>query len=117
MLFNVVLYFAVQQHESVIRIHITSPSSDLLPPPHPRPLRKVLFIVYYDSTLPQGKEFSCNAGDTGYGGSILGLGRSPRRGNGKPRQYSCLKNPLDRGAWWAIVQRAIKSWIQLNVST
>ena len=41
----------------------------------------------------------CNAGDLG---SIPGLGRPPGKGNGNPLQYSCLENPMDRGAWWAI---------------
>ena len=36
--------------------------------------------------------------------SITGLGRSPGEGNGNPLQYSCLGNPMDRGAWWATVQ-------------
>ena len=36
-------------------------------------------------------------------GSVPGLGRSPEEGNGNPLQYSCLKNPMDRGAWWAPV--------------
>ena len=36
-------------------------------------------------------------------GSIPGLGRSPREGNGNPHQYSCLENPMDRGARWATV--------------
>ena len=44
-----------------------------------------------------GKESTCNAGDTGDVGSILGLGRSPGEGNGNPLQYSCLGNPVDRG--------------------
>ena len=38
-------------------------------------------------------------------GSIPGLGRSPREGNGNPLQYSCLENPMDRGAWWVTVHR------------
>ena len=38
-----------------------------------------------------------NAGDTGDAGSIPGLGRSPRRGHGNALQYSCLRNPMDRG--------------------
>ena len=42
----------------------------------------------------------CNEGDPG---SIPGLGRSPGEGNGNPLQYSCLENPMDRGAWWATV--------------
>ena len=44
------------------------------------------------------KESACNAGDPG---SIPGLGRSPGEGNGNPLQYSCLENPMDRGAWRA----------------
>ena len=44
-----------------------------------------------------------NAGDAGDSGSIPGLGRSPREGNGNPLQYSCLENPTDRGAWRATV--------------
>jgi len=47
-----------------------------------------------------GKESACNAGDLG---SIPGLGRSPGEGNGNPLQYFCLENPMDRGAWLAIV--------------
>ena len=46
------------------------------------------------------KESTCNAGNVG---SIPGLGRPPGEGNGNPLQYSCLENPLDRGAWWATV--------------
>ena len=44
------------------------------------------------------------AGDAGDAGSIPGLGRSPGGGNGNPLQYLCRANPMDRGAWWAIVQ-------------
>ena len=47
-----------------------------------------------------------NAGDAG---SIPGLGRSPGEGNGNPLQYSCLGNPMDTGAWWAIVYRVTES--------
>ena len=45
-----------------------------------------------------GKESTCNAGDSGDAGSIPGLRRSPGEGNGTPLQYSCLGNPMDRGA-------------------
>ena len=45
-----------------------------------------------------------NAGYTGDLGSISELGRSPGEGHGNPRQYSCLGNPMDRGAWWATIQ-------------
>ena len=47
-----------------------------------------------------GKESANNAGDPG---SIPGSGRSPGKGNGNPLHYSCLENPMDRGAWQAIV--------------
>ena len=46
------------------------------------------------------KNLPANAGDTG---SIPGSGKSPKGGNGHPLQYSCLRNPMDRGAWWAAV--------------
>ena len=52
-----------------------------------------------------GKESACNAGDLG---SIPGLGRSSGEGNGNPLQYSCLENPMDRGAWWATVHGAAR---------
>ena len=41
-------------------------------------------------------------------GSIPGLGRSPGEGNGNPLQYSCLGNPMDREAWWALVHVVAK---------
>ena len=44
-----------------------------------------------------------SAGDARDAGSIPGLGRSPGERNGNPLQYSCLENPMDRGAWGAIV--------------
>ena len=46
----------------------------------------------------------------GEAGSILGSGRSPGEGNGHPLQYSCLGDPMDRGAWCATVHRVAKSW-------
>ena len=54
---------------------------------------------------------ACHAGDLG---SIPGLGRSPGEGNGNPLQYSCLENPMDRGAWWAAVQGVAKSRTRLS---
>ena len=60
------------------------------------------------------KESTGNAGDTGDESSILELGRSPGGGNGNALQYSCLGNPMNRGAWWAAVQRVTKSQTQLN---
>ena len=53
------------------------------------------------------KNVPANAGDVREAGSIPGLGRSPGGGHGNPLQYSCLENPMDRGACCAIVlQRA-----------
>ena len=46
-----------------------------------------------------GEESACNVGDLGL---IPGSRRSPRERNGNALQYSCLENPMDRGAWWAI---------------
>ena len=50
-----------------------------------------------------------NAGDVRDTGSILGLGRSPGRGHGNFLQYSCLENPMDRGAWRATVHGVAQS--------
>ena len=44
-----------------------------------------------------------NTGDTRDVGLMSGSGRSPGGGNGNPLQYSCLENPMDRGAWWTVV--------------
>ena len=57
-----------------------------------------------------GKESTCNAGDARDVGLIPGLGRSPGGGHCNSLQYSCLENPMDRGAWWATVHRVTKSW-------
>ena len=55
------------------------------------------------------KNLSANAGDIRDMNSIPGLGRSPRGGHGNLLQYSCLENPMDKGAWWAAVQGVTKS--------
>ena len=60
------------------------------------------------------KESSCNAGDAGDEGSILGLGRSPGEGHGDPLQYFCQENPMDRGAWQPTVHSIIKNQTQLK---
>ena len=57
------------------------------------------------------KESACNAGDPG---STSGLGRSPGEGNGNPLRYSCLENPMDKGAWWATVHGVTKSQTRLS---
>ena len=55
-----------------------------------------------------------NAGDIKDTGLIPGSGRSPGEGNGKPLQYSCLENPMNRGAWQAIFHEVMKSRTQLS---
>ena len=62
--------------------------------------------------LPGGavvKNPLANSGDARDTGSIPGLGRFPGGGNGNPLQYSCLENPMDRGAWRATVHGVTKS--------
>ena len=55
-----------------------------------------------------------NAGDARDTGSLPGLGRSPGEGNDNPLWYSCLGNPMDRGAWQATVPGVTKNQTQLN---
>ena len=73
------------------------------------------FKNYAKSTLPVWgfpgasvvKNLPANAGDVG---SIPGSGRSPGVRNGNPLQYSCMGNPINRGAWQATVHGVAKSW-------
>ena len=60
------------------------------------------------------KNLSANAGDARDVGLIPGSGRSPGEGHGYPLQYSCLENPMDRGAWRTAVHRVPKSWTRLS---
>jgi len=55
------------------------------------------------------KNLPANGGDIRDTGSIPGLGKSPEERHGNPLQYSDLENPMDRGAWWAIVHRVTQS--------
>ena len=59
----------------------------------------------------EGKVSTYNGGDTGW---IPESGRLPGEGNGNPLQYSCLENPMDRGAWKATAHRVAKSWTWLK---
>ena len=66
-------------------------------------LGQICFQGYFILGFPGGsdsKESACNAGDPGW---IPGSGRSPGEGKGCPLQYSCLENPMDRGAWLVTV--------------
>ena len=60
------------------------------------------------------KNLPTNARDAGDAGLIPGWGRSPGVGNGNPLQYSCLENPMDRGAWRATVHGVTKSQTRLS---
>ena len=78
------------------------------------PINGIKIIIHMGLTKKLGasqvvlmvKNLPANAGDNGL---IPGLGRSPGGGHGNPLQYSCLENPMDRGAWWAMVHSVAKS--------
>ena len=132
LLYDVVLVSAVQRSESATCIHTSLPSWGSLPPhPHSTPPghhrapssapgavpqipASYLFYTWASPVNSGGKESACNAGDRG---SIPVLGRSPGGAHGNPLQYSCLENPMNRGAWWATVHGVAKSWTRLSVST
>ena len=64
--------------------------------------------------FPGGSEVKASVCHVGDLGQIPGLGRFPGEGHGNPLQYSCLENPMDRGAWRATVHWVAKSWKQLS---
>ena len=64
--------------------------------------------------MPVVKNPTVNAGDIRDSGSLPEWGRFPGGGHGNPLQYSCLENPMDRGAWWATVHKTAKSWTRLK---
>ena len=74
------------------------------------PMSKPLKLFGFPWEL-RGKGSACNAGDMG---SIPGSEKSPGEGNGNPLQYSCLENPMGRGAWWATVHSIAKSRTHLS---
>ena len=61
--------------------------------------------------LVTGKQSAC---DIGVAGSLPRLGKSPGGGHGNPLPYSCLRDPMDRGAWRATVHRVTKNWTPLK---
>ena len=74
----------------------------------------IIYTTIYKMGFPcgsDGKESACNAGDLGL---IPGSGRSPGGGHGNPLQYLCLENPMDRGAWQAVVYGITRSWAWLS---
>ena len=75
---------------------------------------QINFHVAIKFNLVNYKESTYNAGDTGDVGSTAGLGRFPGGGHGNPLHCSCLENPMDRGAWRAIVHGVTKNQTQLK---
>ena len=79
-------------------------------------LRDYVHSTWYfgaSQVAPVVRNPSASAGGMRDAGSIPGSGRSGG-GHGNPLQYSCLGNPMDRGAWWATVHGVAKSWTQLK---
>ena len=71
-------------------------------------------IISIDGLLLVVKNLPANAGDATDAGSVPGSERPPGGGHGNPLQYSCLENPMGRGAWWGTVHRVAKSQTQLK---
>ena len=71
-----------------------------------------MYISFHSGSVV--KNLPANARDTGDMGLIPGSRRSLGEGNGNPLQYSCLKNPMNRGTWWAIVDGVTKSQTWLS---
>ena len=71
-----------------------------------------MYISFHGGSVV--KNLPANARDAGDMGLIPGSRRSLGEGNGNPLQYSCLKNPMNRGTWWAIVNGVTKSQTWLS---
>ena len=74
----------------------------------------MFYLAGLYSLFPGGSDGKVSAYNAGDPGSIPGSGRSPGEGNGNPLQYSCLENPMDRGAWLATVHGVAKSQTRLS---
>ena len=72
-------------------------------------IKRHLLLGGASQVVPVVKNLKVNAGDIRDADSIPALGRSPEGGHGNSLQYSCLENPMDRGAWWAMIHRVAKS--------
>ena len=79
----------------------------------------LLYFLFFEEYSPIQvvlvvKNQPASVGDVRDASSIRGSGRSPGEGNGHPLQYSCLENPMNRGAWQTIVYRVANSWSRLK---
>ena len=81
-------------------IHVYRSTPQVTTEPLGEKIKLPFFSIFYPGLPQMVKNPPANSGDAG---SIPGLGRSHGEGNGNPPQYSCLGNPMDRGAWWATV--------------
>ena len=93
-----------RSHSSAVTRPCSEPRSFLVVPGSMRASQVALVV----------KNPPANAGDTRDMGLLPGSGGSPREGNGNPLQYSCLENPMDRGAWWATVHGVTESRTRLE---
>ena len=101
------IYYQTQAQRGKVTCPVVHSSSS-------EPKLKLRFVCKYTSGHLQwlgGKDSTCDARDMGL---IPGWERSPGGGHGNPLQYSCLENPMDGGAWWAIVHRVAKRQPQLK---
>ena len=87
-----------------------SSQSYVLSPVFEIPRDLLTFLLWYIQRWFSGKESACRNKR-----SVPGWGRSPGGGNGNPLQYSCLENPMNRGAWWATVHGVSNSQTQLSM--
>ena len=77
---------------------------------------EIYILIIWVSQVAVVKNPPANGEDTEDTDLIPGSGKFPGGGDGNPLQYSCLENPMDRGAWWATVHGVAKSWARLSDS-
>ena len=80
-------------------------------------LKWICLITGASQVALVGKNLPAKAGNIRSMGSTPRLGRSPGGGHGNPLKYSCLENPMDRGAWQVTLHRITKSWTRLSTRT
>ena len=118
MIFNYVALFSTKKFRRLVKSRIASITMNEVPAMKKRKNRCYEFKSKEKMWAPEGflgrsvvNNPPANAGDTG---SIPGSGRYPGGGNDNPLQYSCLGNPMDRGAWWATAHEVAKSQTRLR---